>query len=51
MSEEKRALLQEEKRDYFRAWRARNPDKARIYNERYWEKRIAARLQDEQATA
>lgn len=31
----------EERREYFRQWRAKNPDKVRDSNRRYWERRAA----------
>lgn len=31
----------EERREYFRQWRAKNPDKVRENNRRYWERRAA----------
>ena len=29
---------QEERREYMRIWRAKNRDRTKRYNERYWEK-------------
>ena len=37
----------EERREYFRQWRAKNPDKVRENNRRYWEKRAAQKAQAE----
>lgn len=37
----------EERREYFRQWRAKNPDKVRENNRRYWEKRAAKRAEAE----
>ena len=39
------------KREYHRAWRARNKDKVREINRRYWEKKAAekAKVNDEPA--
>lgn len=37
----------EERREYFRQWRAKNPDKVRENNRRYWEKRAAKKAQTE----
>ena len=34
-----------EHREYFRQWRARNPDKVRENNRRYWERRAAKKEQ------
>ena len=31
----------EERREYFRQWRAKNKDKVRENNRRYWERRAA----------
>lgn len=31
----------EERREYFRQWRAKNPDKVRDSNRKYWERRAA----------
>ena len=33
----------EARREYFREWRRKNPDKVREKNRRYWEKRAAER--------
>ena len=33
-----------ERRDYHRRWRAKNPDKVRIHNATYWERRAEKRL-------
>lgn len=41
------ALAREEKRDYARDWRARNPDKVREANKRYWERRARKRMEQE----
>ena len=32
---------------YFREWRARNRDKVRIYNKRYWKKRAEQERKEE----
>lgn len=37
-------LVREEQRRYAREWRAKNPEKVRAYNRRYWEKQVQARL-------
>ncbi len=39
----------EERREYFRQWRAKNPDKVRENNRRYWEKRAAKKAGAESA--
>lgn len=46
MTLEERA--REERREYFRQWRAKNPDKVRENNRRYWEKRALKKAQAEQ---
>lgn len=38
----------EERREYYRQWRAKNKDKVRENNRRYWERRAAKRAQAEQ---
>lgn len=38
----------EERREYYRQWRAKNPDKVKENNRRYWEKRAAKKDQAEQ---
>ena len=35
----------EAQRGYMRAWRAKNKDKTREYNKRYWEKRAAKKME------
>lgn len=39
-------LVKEEKNLYQREWRAKNKDKVRVINKRYWEKRALKRLTD-----
>ena len=46
MTLEERA--REERREYFRQWRANNPDKVRESNRRYWEKRAAKKAEAKQ---
>jgi hypothetical protein len=41
-------LVKEEKRRYAREWRAKNSEKVRAANQRYWEKRAQKRLDTEQ---
>lgn len=41
----------EERREYYRQWRAKNPDKVRENNRRYWEKRAAKKAEDEKEAA
>lgn len=38
----------EERREYFRQWRANNPEKVRESNRRYWERRAAKKNQAKQ---
>lgn len=38
----------EERREYFRKWRAKNKDKVRESNRRYWERRAAKKVRAEQ---
>ena len=37
-----------ERREYYRQWRAKNKDKVRESNRRYWERRAAKKSQAEQ---
>lgn len=37
----------EERARYKREWRAKNPDKVRAQNQRYWEKKALARAEKE----
>ncbi len=37
----------EERREYFRQWRAKNRDKVKESNRRYWERRATKRAVDE----
>ena len=46
MTLEERA--KEERREYFRQWRAKNPDKVRENNRRYWERRAARKVEEKQ---
>lgn len=38
-------LAAKERREYFRQWRAKNPDRVRENNRRYWEKRAAKKAE------
>lgn len=38
-----------ERREYFRQWRAKNKDKVKENNRRYWEKRAAKKAEAEGA--
>ncbi len=40
----------EARREYFRQWRAKNKDKVKEYNRKYWEKRASEKLQTREAT-
>lgn len=42
-------MVLEEKRDYFRKWRAENRDKVKKYNEAYWEKKVTRKLKISQS--
>ena len=37
-------LVREERRRYAREWRKKNPEKVRAANQRYWERKVKARL-------
>lgn len=39
-------LAREERNAYFRAWRAKNKDKVKAINNRYWEKKAQAKLNE-----
>lgn len=40
-------LVREERRRYAREWRAKNPEKVKAANQRYWERKAQARLSTE----
>ena len=42
--EEIQELVREERRRYAREWRAKNPDKVKAANARFWEKKALERL-------
>lgn len=42
------SAVKEERRRYAREWRAKNRDKVKAANARYWEKRALARLSEQQ---
>lgn len=46
---EKRAA--EERREYYRQWRAKNKDKVRESNRRYWERRAAKKAAEAEQEA
>ena len=39
-------LAREERLNYFREWRQKNPDKVKKHNENYWRKRAEKKLQE-----
>ncbi|MBS5661239.1 MAG: phosphatase [Clostridiales bacterium] len=41
-------LALEERREYFRKWRANNKDKVKKHNADFWKRRVEQRLQSEQ---
>lgn len=40
-----------DRREYYREWRRRNPERVRAAQERYWEKRIQGQRNPEQRAA
>lgn len=40
-----------DRREYYREWRRKNPERVRAAQERYWEKRIQAQQNQERAAA
>ncbi len=53
MSNEKSEVTEEinqEKREYFRNWRRNNPDKVKAAQERYWQRKLAARSEERHQT-
>ncbi len=38
-------LAKKERREYYRQWRAKNKDKVREKNRRYWERKAAQKLE------
>lgn len=40
-------LVREERRRYAREWRAKNPEKVKAANQRYWERRARERVSTE----
>lgn len=40
-------LARKERTEYYRQWRAKNKDKVRENNRRYWERRAAKRMEQE----
>ncbi len=43
-------IAREERRQYFKRWRKKNPDKVRENNRRYWKRRAAKRIQSQKET-
>lgn len=41
----------EERREYYRKWRAKNKDKVRENNRRYWERRVAKKAAEAEQEA
>lgn len=41
-------LVREERRRYAREWRAKNPEKVKAANARYWERRVRERMLKEE---
>lgn len=39
-------LARKERLEYYREWRAKNKDKVREHNRRYWERRAARKQQE-----
>ena len=39
-------LAREKKREYQKAWRKKNPDKVKEYNQRYWRRRALRELKE-----
>ena len=37
-------LGKQARRDYYKEWRRKNPDKVRASNERYWRKKAASKM-------
>jgi len=47
MSDERIAeLVRAEKNAYFRAWRAKNPEKVKAHNAKYWRKRAEKKMKE-----
>ena len=42
-------MVRAERLEYFRKWRAANKDKVKEANRKYWERKVAKRLQEENA--
>lgn len=42
-------LIKAERREYFRQWRAANPEKVRKHNANYWRNRAVKKLNEQQA--
>ena len=38
------ALVMEERKAYFKAWRAKNKDKVKMHNQNYWMNRVRKNL-------
>lgn len=46
-----REIIRQEKKEYFKAWRAANKDKVAGYNRNYWQKRAQAKLDKQKEAA
>ncbi|MDR0326567.1 MAG: hypothetical protein LBI19_10815 [Oscillospiraceae bacterium] len=44
-------IVKAERNAYTRAWRAKNPEKVKEHNAKYWRKRAERKLQEQQADA
>jgi len=43
--------VKQERREYFRNWRASNKDKVRQHNQNYWRRRAERKLQEQKERA
>ena len=39
-------LVRQEQREYYRKWRAANPDKVRKANQKYWQRRALRKMEE-----
>lgn len=42
-------LAAEVRRQYFKEWRAKNPDKVKMHNENYWRRKAEQKLKESEA--
>ena len=40
-------IIREEKKKYFKNWRAKNPQRVKTHNENYWRKKVLQKIQNE----